>query len=121
VVAFDAPNGDAVGAIEPGRPYTVLSSEGAWMHIEATGSGAVWVRAWEVQGQPKPTAIPPTPIPTSAPAPVYQPAYVPQPVSKFVAEVDGDFGGVIGQACGATSAERQARALELLQAADSSR
>jgi hypothetical protein len=122
VVAFDAPGGEAVGAIEPGRAYTLISSEGAWMHIEATGSGAVWVRAWEVQGQPRPTAIPPTPVPTSVPVPVYQPAYVPlQPAQTCVPVLDGDFGGLLGQACGATSEERQQRALELLQAADSSR
>jgi hypothetical protein len=80
------------------------------------------VRAWEVQGQPKPTAIPPTPVPTSVPGPVYQPAYVPlQPAQTCVPVLDGDFGGLLGQACGATSEERQARALELLQAADSNR
>jgi hypothetical protein len=123
VVAFDAPGGDAVGALEPGRAYTLLNTEGDWMHIEAQGSGTVWVRAWEVQGQPKPTAIPPTPVPTSAPAPVYQqPAYVPlQPAQTCVPVLDGDFGGLLGQACGATSEERQQRALELLQAADSNR
>ena len=121
VVAFDAPGGEAMGAIEPGRPYTVISVDGQWTHIDATGSGAVWVQTWELHGQPRPTAIPPTPVPTSAPAPVYQPAYVPQPAVTCVDVVDGDFGGILGQACGATSAERQARALELLRAADSSR
>jgi hypothetical protein len=122
VVAFDAPGGEAVGAIESGRAYTLISSEGDWMHIEATGSGSVWVRTWEVQGQPKPTAIPPTPVPTSVPVPGYQPASVPlQPAQTCVPVLDGDFGGLLGQACGATTEERQARALELLRAADSSR
>jgi hypothetical protein len=45
VVAYDAPDGRALGAIEAGRPYTPTVRSGLeWLQIDAAGSGLVWVR-----------------------------------------------------------------------------
>jgi hypothetical protein len=121
VVAFAAPEGAPIGALEPGRAYTVVAEQGQWAHLEVEGSGAVWVRTWELRGQPQPLPTLAPVVPTSAPAPA-APAFVAPPASTCVPVVDGDNGNAyLGDACGATSTERQARALELLRAADSSR
>jgi hypothetical protein len=124
VVAFAAPEGAPIGALEPGRAYTVVAEQGQWAHLDVAGSGAVWVRTWELRGQPQPTAVPPTVVPTSAPAApaAPAPAFIAPiaPASTCVPVVDGDNGNAyLGDACGASSEERQARALELLRAADS--
>lgn len=117
VVAFAEPGGAPVGALEPGRRILVVEERGEWRLLDAEGSGAVWVRAWEMDGSGPPT---PTPQPTSAPVPRPAPAVVVPvgPAVTCVPVVDGDNGNAyLGEACGATSAERQQRALELLQAA----
>jgi hypothetical protein len=119
VVAFDAPHGAALGALEAGRPYAVAQERDGWRQLDAAGSGLVWVRAWEMDGTPAPL---PTPQPTAAPAPPRPaPAPVVAPVGPAVTclpVIDADNNNAyLGEACGATSAERQRRALELLQAA----
>jgi hypothetical protein len=122
VVAFAEPEGAPIGALEPGRAYTVVAEQGQWAHLDVAGSGAVWVRTWELHGQPRPLPTLAPVVPTRAPAPAAPaPAFVAPPASTCVPVLDGDFGGLLGQACGATSEERQQRALELLQAVDSSR
>lgn len=119
VVAYDAPDGAPVGALEPGRPYTVAQVRDGWRQLDAQGAGLVWVRAWEMDGASPPTATPlPTaiPVPTAIPAPV---VVVPVgPAVTCVPVVDGDNGNAyLGEACGTTAEERQARALDLLVAA----
>jgi len=119
VVAYDAPDGAPVGALDAGRSYTVAQELGSWRQLDVAGSGLVWVRAWEMDGIAPPTPAPlPTaiPVPTAAPAPV---RVVPVgPAVTCVPVLDGDNANAyLGEACGASSAERQARALELLQAA----
>ncbi|MBP1467999.1 hypothetical protein EYB53_019940 [Candidatus Chloroploca sp. M-50] len=124
VVAFAAPEGVAVGALEPGRPYTTLATQDGWLRIAADGSGTVWIRAWELTGSGPPTATPTaTPLPTATPrpAPPPPPAAPVAPALTCVPVIDGNFGGTLGHACGATSVERQQRALELLRAADQAR
>jgi hypothetical protein len=122
VVAYDAPNGHAVGALEPGRGYDLTADRGDWRQLNAVGSGLVWVRSWEMDGLSPPE---PTPLPTIAPTPPPPPAPAnPAPVRVVpvgppvtcVPVVDGDNGNAyLGDACGTTSEERQAKALELLQ------
>jgi len=119
VVAYDAPDGAPVGALDAGRPYTVAEELGSWRQLDVAGSGLVWVRAWEMDGIAPPT---PTPLPTAIPVPTAAPApvrVVPVgPAVTCVPVLDGDNGNAyLGEACGATSEQRQARALELLQAA----
>lgn len=122
VVAYDAPGGQAVGALEPGRAYTVLDERDPWRLLDVAGSGPVWVQIWEMDGTGLPTAVPapapdaPAPAPrrTSAPVVVQE---VGPPIT-CVPVLDGDNGNAyLGDACGATSAERQATALALLEAA----
>lgn len=81
LVAYDAPDGQALGAIEAGRAYQVLASYGAsWLQADVTGSGVVWLRAADLLGAPgglvdlRPTDAPRVVI-VSAPAPVT--AYTP--------------------------------------------
>lgn len=65
VVAYDSPNGAAIGAIEQGRAYTVLARYGAdWLQAEVSGSGAVWLRADQVLDLPPGLVdLAPTPAP----------------------------------------------------------
>lgn len=125
IVVFDAVGGAPIGALEPGRPYVLLVERGDWRQLEVAGSGIVWARAWEMDGAMPPQ---PTPLPTLAPAPPAPvvrpaqqsaPAVVPVgPAVTCLPVTDADNGGAyLGEACGATSAERQATALALLQAA----
>ncbi|HEY3232719.1 MAG TPA: hypothetical protein VGJ87_26045 [Roseiflexaceae bacterium] len=45
VVAYAAPGGTVLGAIEPGRGYALLARSGAaWVQLAIEGSGRVWVR-----------------------------------------------------------------------------
>jgi hypothetical protein len=53
VVAYDSPNGNSIGGIEPGRAYTVLARFGAeWLQADVTGSGVVWLKADQVLDLP---------------------------------------------------------------------
>jgi hypothetical protein len=90
LVAYDAPSGAVVGALEASRVYTATARYGdAWTRLEVEGSGALWVRAGDLGATvgpglpdlaptvtPTPTASS-TPEPTEEPAPVVHPA---QPV-----------------------------------------
>jgi hypothetical protein len=119
VVAFAEPGGAPVGALEPGRPVLTVEERDGWRLLDAEGSGTVWVRAWEMDGIGPPTPTPqPTAAPTVAPRPAPAVVVPVGPAVTCVPVVDGDNGNAyLGDACGATSAERQARALELLQQA----
>jgi hypothetical protein len=45
VVAYAAPDGKVLGAIEPGRGYALLARSGtAWVQLAIEGSATVWVR-----------------------------------------------------------------------------
>jgi len=83
VVAYSAPDGAVIGALEPGRPYTVTARlSTTWVQIDAMGGGLVWVHSEAIRIAPDllatapdlatPTAIPPavsftpTTIPRSA-------------------------------------------------------
>lgn len=117
VVAFDAPDGTPVGALDPGRAYRLVEERGIWRQLDVAGSGTVWVRSWEMDGLPP---IEPTPLPTAVPtlAPPPAPAAPAAPAATCVPVLDGDNNNAyLGEACGATSEERRQRALELLQAA----
>jgi hypothetical protein len=117
VVAFAEPGGAPVGALEPGRPVLTVEERDGWRLLDAEGSGTVWVRAWEMDGSGPPTPTPqPTAAPTVAPRPAPAVVVPVGPAVTCVPVVDGDNGNAyLGDACGATSAERQQRALELLQ------
>jgi hypothetical protein len=83
VVAFDAPDGQVLGAIEGGRRYRVLARSGlSWAQLDVDGSGAVWVRLAELDAlagaldlaTPVPTPPPQVRYITSLPAPAPPPA-----------------------------------------------
>ncbi len=74
VVAYSAPDGAVIGALEPGRPYTVTARlSTTWVQIDAMGGGLVWVHRDAVRIAPDllaaapdlatPTAIPPAALP----------------------------------------------------------
>lgn len=98
VVAYAAPGGDLIGAIEAGRAYTPTGTFGAdWLQIDVTGSGAVWVRASELPGAAVaalPDLQPPTPLPTAtdvpAPVVVYTPPTPIPPPTVCAVAVAGD-------------------------------
>lgn len=94
VVAYAAPEGPVVGALEPGREYTPTGRlDTSWLQLEVAGSGLVWAQAAELEAatemiarlpdlatptpQPPPT---PEPTPTPAPAPVVAP---PAPIAPI--------------------------------------
>jgi hypothetical protein len=94
LVAYDAPDGRALGAIEQGRHYQVLASWGAaWLQADVTGSGVVWLRAADLLGMPgglvdlQPTAAPRIVV-VSAPAPEqrYQVDAAPTPAACYHSE-----------------------------------
>lgn len=85
LVAFAAPDGAALGAIESTRPMTATAHCGdGWVQADVQGSGLVWLRSNEVTGMagigpdlclrstspmttPRPAAPPAAPAPTEAP------------------------------------------------------
>jgi hypothetical protein len=92
VVAYDAPGGAVLGAVEAGRGYELAGRAGAWVQVDVAGSGMVWLRASDLPGvdlpglpdlaTPTATPEPPTPQPaTPQPAPIY----VPPPTPVYVA------------------------------------
>src|SRR5262245_51260692 len=49
VVAYSAPNGDVLGAIEQGRAYRLVARSGLdWLQLQVDGSGLIWVKAQEL-------------------------------------------------------------------------
>jgi hypothetical protein len=69
VVAYDAPDGRALGAIDAGRPYTPTVRSGLdWLQIDAAGSGLVWVRIADLFDGLASLPDVATPIPPAAPA-----------------------------------------------------
>ena len=65
VVAYDAPNGNVLGAIDAGRAYQVLARYGAdWLQADVVGSGVVWLRSADVLDLPAGLAdVQPPPAP----------------------------------------------------------
>lgn len=80
IVAYDQPDGRALGAIDAGRAYTPTVRSGLeWLQIEAAGSGLVWVRIEDlIDGlaglSDVATPIPAPAIVEAAPAVLEQPA-----------------------------------------------
>ena len=66
VVAYDAPDGTVLGAIEQGRTYQLLARFGAeWLQADVQGSGVVWLRTDQVLDLPAGLADlepPPAPV-----------------------------------------------------------
>lgn len=81
VVAYDAPNGNVIGAIEAGRAYQVLARYGVdWLQADVTGSGVVWLKADQVLDLPSnlaDLAPPPAPAVVYVSAPAAPPAAAP--------------------------------------------
>lgn len=113
VVAYDAPNGAVLGAIEAGRSYQLIERYGAdWLHADVDGSGAVWLRSADVTGLPSDLAdVQPPPPPVIVERPIYIAAH-PAAQSQIAPVVDAmPTPGPIYQPTNAppadTSAERQ--------------
>lgn len=72
-VAYDAPEGNVLGAIEQGRAYSVLARYGAdWLQADVTGSGVVWLRSADVLDLPADLAdLQPPPAPVVIERPIY--------------------------------------------------
>lgn len=88
IVAYAAPVGEPLGAIEAGRAYTATATYGAaWVRLDVAGSGLVWVRAGELPEVSRAgladLAPPPTPVP---PPPASAPPAVIQPVAPAAPE-----------------------------------
>lgn len=110
-VAYAAPDGVALGALEPGRGYAIIGRAGTdWVQIDAGASGAVWVRAADLGSPPLagvPDLAPPTPrpLPTVRPARVAPPAPCTEATATYTArrEVYDDdgvpIGAVVGWSC----------------------
>lgn len=75
VVAYDAPLGNVLGAIEQGRAYRLVARSGAsWLQLEVAESGLVWVKAGDLD--PELANVPDLATPNAQPQPavVYVPA-----------------------------------------------
>jgi hypothetical protein len=84
VVAYAAPGGKVLGAIEPGRGYAVLVRSGtAWVQLAFEGSATVWVRRDELEA----VLDIATPMPTEQPIVIAaeQPPATPDPPTATVA------------------------------------
>jgi hypothetical protein len=67
VVAYDAPGGKVLGAIEPSRPYQLVARSGAaWLLLAIESSGSVWVRRDDLEGV----------VDVATPAPIQQPIVI---------------------------------------------
>src|SRR6266545_3265911 len=83
VVAYDAPSGNVLGAIEQGRAYRVVARSGAsWLQLDVDGSGLVWVQAGDLDPELADVPDLATPISQQQPAVVYMPAQ-PQAVDQI--------------------------------------
>lgn len=81
IVAYAAPDGDILGAVEAGRPYTPTGRYGStWAQLDVGERAPIWVRLGDMPGLTVaglPDLAPkPTPIPVPAVVPVV-PAAVP--------------------------------------------
>jgi hypothetical protein len=88
VIAYSAPLADAaIGAIEPGRIYTLTGRLGGeWLQAEVAGSGTVWLRLVDLAGL---VGVPDIATPAAAPVvmlaapvgaePMAQPTVAPPP------------------------------------------
>lgn len=116
IVAYDAPGGVPIGAMEPGRPYQVIEERDGWRQLMMTPGGAIWARAWEMDGLPPPTLTPTAPPPSPVPVVPERPAYQPPPPAVRCKDVILD-GAYLGPACGRTDDEIWAEAARLTEAA----
>lgn len=73
VVAYDAPGGNVLGAIESGRTYAVLARWGAdWLQADIESSGVVWLKADQLLDLPAGLVdLAPPPSPVVVERPVY--------------------------------------------------
>lgn len=124
MLAYGAPDGAPMSALDSGRPYAVVGRSGdGWLQLDVGEPKPVWVRAWDGAAfGAVPDLATPTPEPTATPVP-YTPAYVPLPDPAYVAPspvpqatckaviLDGQ---EIGQACGYTQADLMATNTALL-------
>ena len=87
IIAYDAPGGNAIGGIEPGRQYTVVARAGIdWLQLDVAGSGLVWTQIDQVDGVD--VAALPDLAPPTAPPVAQQPAQ-PQGDSATVSNAGG--------------------------------
>jgi hypothetical protein len=122
VVAYAAPAGDVLGALEAGRPYRLIARSGVdWRQILAGSAGAVWVRTVDLP-EGADISVPDLATPTPPVAPVVQataPAVIPPAmcdeasapyhVSREVVLNDRPVGRVVAWSCiSAANAEAQA-------------
>jgi hypothetical protein len=80
IVAYAAPDGDILGAVEAGRPYTAVGRwSNTWAQLDIGQRAPIWVRLGDLPGltvaglpdlAPKPTAIPVYSVPVAPVAPV---------------------------------------------------
>lgn len=114
VVAYDAPDGAPIGALDSGRAYIVIARWGdGWLQADVAGSGLVWLRVSDLldtnnvadigsaRTTPPPDSQPqapmaiwiaPTPEPVyqvanDPPAPAYEPMGAPQAAGAAPATV----------------------------------
>jgi hypothetical protein len=91
IIAYGAPAGNEIGAVEPGRTYerlndTVQLNGIYWRRVSVANSGRVWVRETDLGGIA-------TPTPTKAPiaTPNREQQYAPlQPTTPYTASFDLD-------------------------------
>jgi hypothetical protein len=70
VIAYAAPDGIVLGAIEPGRAYRLAARSGDfWLQLDVADSGLVWVRASDLPEIAAPDLA--TPVSQPTPAPIY--------------------------------------------------
>lgn len=70
VVAYDAPGGRVIGAVDSGRAYEIIARSGLdWMQLRIDGSGDIWIQRADLEGPD--LATPEPPPPTAAPVVVY--------------------------------------------------
>jgi len=118
LVAFAAPNGVILGAIESTRAITPTAHyHDDWIQADVAGSGLVWLRAADMPGialtgadlAPRPTA---EPVYVAAPEPVYvrapEPVYIAPPTAEPCASAG--IPGKMVQVCGSGDLASQAQA-----------
>ena len=110
VVAYAAPHGATLGAIDAGQHYTAAARYGdSWTQISTEASGLVWVQQGDVQVQDH-AALPdlkPLPTPTFIPQPVIIPTALPH-VQAAAVKPTVCVSSSRAQGCGENRAEAQA-------------